>query len=169
MALHELLAEVAAEARRHCAAKGYTGGPNWNPLTPWDGVAALAMARFLLGSGLFDHYLAVAPEGHVYGFFFEQLGAVFMAMVRLWPSNPLLSVVFGLYVFLVHGSAVGLAMTPIVHRFEGPAKSSHWARVPLVVALMVGFAFAGCWLVGGISLAFGGLPPKRSIVEYPFW
>jgi hypoxanthine phosphoribosyltransferase len=32
------------------------------------------MARFLTEQEAFDHYLAVAPEGHVYGYFFEQLG-----------------------------------------------------------------------------------------------
>ena len=69
-----LCESVARQARQHCASRGYVSGPNWNPLEPHDPVSALAMARFLIGSGWFDHYLAVAPEGHAYGFFFERLG-----------------------------------------------------------------------------------------------
>ena len=48
----------------------------------------------------------------IQGIFFEQLGAVFLMMVRSLATNPLLSLVFGLYVCAVHGSAAGLA----VHR-----------------------------------------------------
>jgi len=103
------------------------------------------------------------------GIFFEQLGAVFLAMVRAWATNPLLSVLLGLYVFAVHGSVVGLAMTPLLQRFDAPEKSRSWLRFPVVIALMVGLAFAGCWLVQAAASLFGGLPPKRSIVEHPFW
>jgi hypothetical protein len=70
-----LVKQVARQAREHCARRGYIDGPNWNPLEPQDPVAALAMARSLIGSGRFDHFVAVAPEGHAYGFFFERLGA----------------------------------------------------------------------------------------------
>jgi hypothetical protein len=103
------------------------------------------------------------------GIFFEQLGAVFLAMVRAWAANPFLSLVLGLYVFVVHGSGVGLAMAPILDRFTTPEKSRSWLRFPVVIAMMVSLAFAGCWLVQAAASCFGGLPPKRSIVEHPFW
>ncbi len=103
------------------------------------------------------------------GIFFEQLGAVFLAMVRAWAANPFLSLGLGLYVFAVHGSAVGLAVAPVLERFAAPEKSRSWLRFPVVVALMVGLAFAGCWLVQAAASLFGGLPPKRSIVEHPLW
>ena len=103
------------------------------------------------------------------GIFLEQLGAVFLAMVRAWATNPFLSVLFGLYVFTVHGSVVGLAMAPLLQRFDAPEKSRSWLRFPVVIALMVSLAFAGCWLVQAVASLFGGLPPKRSIVEHPFW
>ena len=74
MSSQTLIERVTLEARDHCAAKGYTAGPNWNPLEPQDCVAAFAMAQLLVGSGSFDRYIAVAPEGHAYGYFFEQLG-----------------------------------------------------------------------------------------------
>jgi hypothetical protein len=103
------------------------------------------------------------------GIFFEQLGAVFVAMVQVWATNPFLSVLFGLYVFTVHGSAVGLAMAPLLERFDVPEKSRSWLRFPIVIVLMVSLAFAGCWLVQVVASLVGGLPPKRSIVEHPFW
>jgi hypothetical protein len=46
---------------------------------------------------------------------------VFVAMVRSLPTNPLLSLLMGAYVFAVHGSAVGLAMVPILPRFDNAA------------------------------------------------
>ncbi|MCC2668633.1 MAG: hypothetical protein K0Q72_1104 [Armatimonadetes bacterium] len=105
----------------------------------------------------------------IQGIFFEQLGAVFIMMLAVLPTNPLQSLLFGLYVCAVHGSAVGLAMAPLLHRFEAPDRSGHWARFPLVMALMVGLAFAGTALVGLLAMPFGGLPPKQSIIEPPFW
>ena len=87
MELHELQLEVVRQARDHCAALGYVEGPNWNPLEPQDPVAALAMARFLIGSDRFDHFLAVAPEGHAYGFFFERLGARVLSVFVDYPPR----------------------------------------------------------------------------------
>lgn len=103
------------------------------------------------------------------GIFFEQLGAVFLAMVRAWTANPFQSLVLGLYVFAVHGSVVGLAMAPLLARFASPEKSRSWLRLPVVSVLMVGLAFVGCWLVQMVASLFGGLPPKRFLVEHPFW
>jgi hypothetical protein len=82
-----LLERVAEAVHGHCAAKDYASGRNWNPLTPQDSVAALAMARHLTGSGAFDHYVAVAPEGQVYGFFFERLGARVLSIFVDYPPT----------------------------------------------------------------------------------
>ena len=105
----------------------------------------------------------------IQGVFFEQLGAVFVQMVGVFVSNPLLSIFLGVYVFAVHGSVTGLAFAPLVSRFDEPAKSRRWIRFPVVVALMVCLAFFGTWLTSTFSLLFGGLPDKRSILEHPFW
>jgi hypothetical protein len=111
--LHERVAEAA---RDHCAAKGYARGRNWNPLTPQDSVAALAMARDLTGSGAFDHYIAVAPEGHVYGFFFERLGAQVLSIFVDYPPTRVesaddLAVVRGRRVLLIEDDVVsGLSL-----------------------------------------------------------
>lgn len=105
----------------------------------------------------------------VQGIFFEQLGAIFLNILRLLVTQPIMALVFGLYVFLVHGSAAGLGLLPVLHRYDSPDTTRSWVRFPLAVALMVGLAFLGSLAVGTIALLFGGLPPKRSIVEHPFW
>lgn len=87
MVPEKLLQWVSDEVRRHCAARGHVSGPNWNPLTPWDSVAALAMAKFLVRLGRFDYYVAVAPEGHVYGYFFEKLGIRILSVFVDYPPR----------------------------------------------------------------------------------
>ncbi|MGQ0633868.1 MAG: hypothetical protein ACT4QC_04600 [Planctomycetaceae bacterium] len=96
------------------------------------------------------------------GIFFEQLGAVFQVMVHQLTSNPLASLYFGLYVFVVHGAGVGLPMAPVISRFDSPEKSRNMIRFPLVCVLMVGLAFAGCAIVAGVASLLGGLPPPSS-------
>ncbi|MFH1022645.1 MAG: hypothetical protein V1809_04595 [Planctomycetota bacterium] len=103
------------------------------------------------------------------GIFFEQLGAVFLAMARALPVNPAAAVVLGGYVFLVYGSIAGLALMPALDRFAGAEKSRHWIRYPLVIAGMFVFAALGTWLAAGVAALFGGLPPKQPIREHPFW
>ena len=103
------------------------------------------------------------------GIFYEQLGAVFASIVRMLPSQPLMSLLFALYVFTVHGSAAGLALAPALYRLESPAQSTSPWRFVLVVVLMVSLAFLGCWLIQLAAVPFGGLPVKRSITEHPFW
>ena len=103
------------------------------------------------------------------GIFFEQLGAVFVEMLSVFASNPLLSILLGVYVFAVHGSVTGLAFAPLIRRFDIPQRSRCWVRFPVVIALMVSLAFIGTWLMNTCAFLFGGLPAKCSIVEYPFW
>lgn len=105
----------------------------------------------------------------IQGIFFEQLGAVFLQMLAVIAVNPLQSLLFGLFVCVVHGSATGLALNPILHRLDDPAQSRSWARFPVVSALMVGLAFIGTALIEFVMRGFGGLPSKRSIIEHPFW
>jgi len=65
---------VCAEIARYCQNKGYCEGPGVNNLVPHDAIAAFGMARYLTSEKNFDYYLAVAPEGHIYGYFFERYG-----------------------------------------------------------------------------------------------
>lgn len=104
------------------------------------------------------------------GIFFEQLGAVAREMAKDFPTRPLESILMGLYVLAVHGSAVGLALLPVHHQFDVPSRSRTFVRFPVVIVLMVALAVAGCWLIAGLDKLFPGLlPPKQSIVEHPFW
>jgi hypothetical protein len=123
MVSQHLLDFIAGEVRRHCAVKGYVSGPNWNPLTPRDSIAALAMARSLLRAGRFDHYLAIAPEGHVYGYFFERLGARVLSVAVDYPPRRAelvddLSAIRGRRVLLVEddiisGVSLGLVVSAL--------------------------------------------------------
>jgi hypothetical protein len=122
-----LLDAVALQARRHCSGRGYPDGANWNPLEPQDPVCALAMARLLVESGQFDHYLAVAPEGHAYGFFFERVGAMVREVFVDYPPRPItrtddLTVLAGGRVLVIEddvvsGVSLGLVVAALqVHR-----------------------------------------------------
>ncbi|MBX9625354.1 MAG: hypothetical protein K2X82_16225 [Gemmataceae bacterium] len=119
-----LVERVVRQAREHCAAKGYVGGPNWNPLEPHDPVAALAVARLLVGSGRWDHYVAVAPEGHAYGFFFERLGVPVGEVFVDYPPRAVtgadgLAVVAGGRVLLIEDDVVsGVSLGLVVSALE---------------------------------------------------
>ena len=127
-----LLAEVEERVLCHCASKGYVSGPNWNPLHPQDCVSALAMARCLVESGAFDHYIAVAPEGHVYGFFFEQLGVRLLSVAVDYPPTQVdspadLSMLCGRRVLLVEDDVVsGLSLRLVIDEIarHGPSSVS---------------------------------------------
>src|SRR5262245_46730976 len=107
----DLLNRVAAVVRRHCAARGYVEGPGWNPLAPRDSVAAYQMARALVQGGGFDGYVAVAPEGHVYGYFFERLGVPVHSVFVDYPprqadAGPELAAVRGGRVLLLEDDVI---------------------------------------------------------------
>ena len=98
--------------RRHCEAKGYREGDGVNNFAPHDPVAAFAMARALLGSNRFDRFVAVAPEGHIYGYFFERLGAEVLEVFTDYPptrcaSRDELSVLKGARVLLIEDDVIG--------------------------------------------------------------
>jgi hypothetical protein len=73
MSLMDINNRVVDEVQRHCQSKGYSEGQGVNNFVPHDCVAAFQMARFLVGQESFDHIIAIAPEGHIYGYFFEIL------------------------------------------------------------------------------------------------
>lgn len=111
MPVGDVIERVKRLAREYCTAKGYTHGPNWNPLEPQDPVAAFAMARWLVGLERFDHYVAVAPEGHAYGFFFERLGVAVGSVFVDYPPTGVteadgLTVVAGKRVLLIEDDVI---------------------------------------------------------------
>ena len=83
-----LIDRVVAEVWQHCRqSKGYEDAPYVNPLVPVDCVSAFMMARLLIERRIFDHYVSVAPEGHVYGYFFEQLGQPILSVYVDYPPR----------------------------------------------------------------------------------
>jgi hypothetical protein len=102
------------------------------------------------------------------GIAFEQLGAVLILIIKAFPGRPGLALLMGVYVFLVHGSAAGLAFILADPR-SPDVRARRWWQYPLAAALLVGGAWAGTALAAGVASLFGGLPPKGPIVERPFW
>jgi hypothetical protein len=85
--MNDLLSAVFQDVERYCHNKGYHEGPGINNFVPHDPVLAFAMAKRLIGEGGFEHYVVVAPEGHIYGYFFEKLGARTMATGFPFPAT----------------------------------------------------------------------------------
>ncbi len=84
----QLLERVEAEVGRHVReSKGYEEESFINPLTPVDSVAAFAMAKLLTAQNAFDVCISVAPEGHVYGYFFQQCGATILSVHVGYPPR----------------------------------------------------------------------------------
>jgi hypothetical protein len=89
MVSQELLERVVAQVGQHVReSKGYETESWINPLTPVDSVAAFAMAKVLTERHLFDYFVSVAPEGHVYGYFFEKcFGASILSVHVDYPPR----------------------------------------------------------------------------------
>ena len=87
MQLEEVIESVSAQILAHVEAKGYGPGPGINPLAPQDCVTAFAMAKHITEGRPFDHYVSIDPEGHVYGYFFEQLGVPVLSVFVDYPPT----------------------------------------------------------------------------------
>lgn len=88
MVPQQLMERVVAEVTSHVrASKGYEEESFINPLTPVDSVAAFAMAKLLTEQNAFDVCVSVAPEGHVYGYFFKQFGAPILSVHVDYPPR----------------------------------------------------------------------------------
>lgn len=83
-AIEKTLAALDAHVR---TSKGFEEESWINPLRPVDSVAAYATAKSLLEAGAVECLVSVAPEGHVYGFFFEQLGSPTLSVHVDYPPT----------------------------------------------------------------------------------
>ncbi|MFH2124112.1 MAG: phosphoribosyltransferase family protein [Pseudomonadota bacterium] len=86
MVSRQLINILLVEVRRFCQNKGYREGPGINNFAPHDAVAAFGMAKRLVTAG-FDRYLAIAPEGHIYGYFFERLDVPVLSVFTDYPPT----------------------------------------------------------------------------------
>jgi hypothetical protein len=119
MSFWEVRDRVVAAVRAHCEAKGYREGEGVNNFVPHDCVAAFQMARLLAVGGAFDHYVAIAPEGHIYGYFFERLGAEVLSVYTDYPPTRVeaaedLAVLKGRRVLLLEDDVIGGATLRLV-------------------------------------------------------
>ncbi len=88
MDFDRLVAEVIADVDRHCRrSPGYEEGPWVNPMKPVDPVAAFALAKVLVNANAFDRCVAIAPEGHLYGYFFVTLGVEVLSVHVDYPPR----------------------------------------------------------------------------------
>jgi hypothetical protein len=85
MPVTRLYSAVCEDVHQHCVGKGYQEGSGVNNFTPHNAVAAFGMAKLLAGK--FDQYVAVAPEGHIYGYFFERLGVPLISVHTDYPPT----------------------------------------------------------------------------------
>lgn len=109
-----------ADVRQHCRSKGYSEGPGVNNLIPHDCINAFHMARLLIESGEHDCCVAIAPEGHIYGYFFERLGAKVLSVYVDYPPTKLaivddLAVIRGKKVLLIEDDVIsGLTLRLVI-------------------------------------------------------
>lgn len=88
MVPQQIIERVIADVGRHVrSSKGYEVESFVNPLTPVDSVAAFAMAQLLTETNAFDVCVSVAPEGHVYGYFFQLFAAPILSVHVDYPPR----------------------------------------------------------------------------------
>ena len=85
----ELLQSLYSDIRRRCQSKSDADSPWQNPLVPHDCVSAFMMAKRLTEEQVCNNYVAVAPEGHVYGFYFEKFGAQILSVFVDYPPRQM--------------------------------------------------------------------------------
>ncbi|OGO10311.1 MAG: hypothetical protein A2Y93_13215 [Chloroflexi bacterium RBG_13_68_17] len=100
----------------------------------------------------------------IYGVFIEQQGAVFLQGLRSLPVGLLLWV----YVFLVYGSAMGLAYLPVAHPMASPERRRGWARLPLALAAgLLGTILSSLVWMALLHVLGVTIPARRPIWEAP--
>lgn len=102
----------------------------------------------------------------IYGVFIEQQGAVFMEGLEVMPAGLIL----WLYVFIVYGSAAGLAYLPVEGTLAAAtAKSSRW-KFPAALTIQF-IATAVVAIAWGLLITGSGveIPEAKPIWEAPLW
>jgi len=102
----------------------------------------------------------------LYGVLLEQNGLIFRQGLATMPLGLLLWV----YVFLVYGSAIGLAYLPFEQHYAVEGRRRGWVRLPIALGamLMVTVVSSLAWMAV-LNLLGVNIPPPRPIVEAPLW
>ncbi len=121
------------------------------------------MAQHLTQEVTFDRYIAVAPEGHVYGYFFEHFGAEVRAVFVDYPPRQFqevddLSVIRGQDALILEDDVIsGTTLTLVV---KGLEKYS-----PRSLSLYLGRPKKAQFLHRGSIRNQKNLPGRRSLVQ----
>lgn len=102
----------------------------------------------------------------LYGILLEQQGAVLRQGLASLPWG----IVMWAYVFLVYGSAIGLAYLPFERAFTGEPQRRGWPRLPIAlgVTLLATVVSSVVW-IAALHLLGITIPDPRPIVEAPLW
>jgi uncharacterized membrane protein len=100
----------------------------------------------------------------VFGVLIEQQGAVFLQGFAALPAGALL----WLYVFVVYGSTMGLAVLLWPPGLLAEDRRRGWLRFPMILALNLGFT-AVTALGWGLLLKPLPVPEPRPIWQAPLW
>jgi hypothetical protein len=103
---------VLKSVRDYCHERGAWEGPGVNNFVPHDCINAYTMAKYLVQNIGFTHYISVAPEGHIYGYFFSRIGIHPLAVFVDYPPTNLttfddLSPIFGGNVLIIEDDVIG--------------------------------------------------------------
>jgi len=102
----------------------------------------------------------------LYGILLEQQGAVLRQGLASFPWGSVLWI----YVFLVYGSAMGLAYLPFENSYAAEARPRGWIRLPiafLVLLLMTVVSSLGWGMT--LQILHVNVPDPRPILEAPLW
>ncbi len=105
----------------------------------------------------------------VMGIAVENNLAVLKAIVASLFANPLHAALLGVYVFAVYGSMAAIPFVVMDRAIRSPRQRHHWSKYPLAIVLMFICAWLLTVLVHVAAKPLGLIPPKRSIVEHPFF
>jgi hypothetical protein len=103
------------------------------------------------------------------GIFVEQTGAALAAIAQSLFVNPLASLLFAAFVFVVYGPVIAIPYMLLEPQFAGRVTRSGWLKFPAVALLMVIFAVTLTAVVGLLAGGAGLIPPKQPIWTHPFF
>lgn len=99
----------------------------------------------------------------MYGVLIENSGAVFQAGLAALP----LGIIFWLYVFVVYGATMALALLPFRELFK--SENTRWYRYPVMFAAMFLCTYVIFYAYNLILQTLNLIPLKRPIWEAPLW
>ena len=102
----------------------------------------------------------------VYGILLEQQGAVLRQGLASLPWG----VILWAYVFLVYGSAIGLAYLPFERNYAVEARPRGWTRLPIALGALLLMTIVSSLVWAGLLHMLGvPIPASKPIWEAPLW